>query len=127
MPRTKTTRRNGYRILPVGPEHPMVMSDGYVYEHRIVAAQIIGRPLVGYEIVHHINGIKDDNRPENLMVMQRGEHFGLHGGPTMRLIPRVMVPCACGCGAMIQNYSRSGHRRWYMAGHQRIGKFKANK
>lgn len=49
------------------------------HEHRVVAEQKIGRPLEKGEVVHHINGDKLDNRPENLMVLpSQAEHCRLH-------------------------------------------------
>lgn len=47
-------------------------------EHRRVMEEIIGRKLKPNEDVHHINGIHDDNRPENLMVINHSEHMKLH-------------------------------------------------
>ena len=41
---------------------------GSQLEHRLVMEVKLGRPLDEYEVIHHINGIKHDNRPENLEV-----------------------------------------------------------
>ena len=57
--------KNGYIWLRI-PEHPNANSSGMVAEHRKVMAEHLGRPLQAGENVHHKNGIKDDNRLENL-------------------------------------------------------------
>ncbi len=59
--------------------HSEANSWGYVYEHRIIAEQIVGRRLAKDEIVHHKNGRRWDNRPENLEVMNKVEHAKMHG------------------------------------------------
>lgn len=48
------------------------------HTHRIVAEQKLGRKLEKGEIVHHIDGNKRNNSPDNLMVMTQSEHARLH-------------------------------------------------
>ena len=66
----------GRTFAPRGSGSTYKDTNGYVVErsgagekalqHRRVMAEVLGRPLRPFENVHHINGIRDDNRPENL-------------------------------------------------------------
>jgi len=59
--------------------HKKANTWGYVYEHRLIAEQILGRYLNDDEVVHHKNGKRWDNRLENLEVLFKVEHSKLHG------------------------------------------------
>jgi hypothetical protein len=57
--------KDGYKLVLI-PDHPNSESTGYVREHFVVMTKKLGRALYGHEQVHHKNGVKDDNRIENL-------------------------------------------------------------
>ena len=71
--------------LFTGPAERLKTSDGYitlhkdgkrVFEHREVMSGVIGRPLLPEENVHHLNGVRDDNDPENLELWSKSQPPG---------------------------------------------------
>lgn len=63
--------KNGYRTLKV-------KTGLYIFEHRLIMENTIGRKLFGNEIVHHLDGNKLNNSKDNLVLINNSEHTRLH-------------------------------------------------
>jgi hypothetical protein len=117
----RTVASSGY-VLVKRIGHPMADTRGYVYEHRLVASEILGRPLKRIEQVHHRNGDKTDNRPENLEVMPNTASHRLHHRKKNTGLRKPgegnpIVLCACGCRAAFPKYDGDGRPRRFVTGH----------
>ena len=65
-------------ILTPSKDHPNANSQGYVYKHRLVIEDSIGRFLTEDEKVHHIDLDPTNNDITNLLVMSDSEHASIH-------------------------------------------------
>lgn len=75
------TLKEAAAIRPIPPT--IALHNGYRrrrrrYDHRAVMEEMLGRKLKRDEVVHHKNGDRTDNRPENLEVLSNSEHMRMH-------------------------------------------------
>lgn len=80
----ENSRYGGYIVEDAGylcirlPNHPKSNNRGYVRLHVILAEYFSGREVAENEVVHHLNGNRQDNRAENLEIMDKKEHDRFH-------------------------------------------------
>lgn len=77
--------KNGYVVVNI-PDHPKAFDatgdkkpDSFcVYEHVLIAEELLDRPLKEGEVVHHLDENRSNNSPDNLIVLYNGMHVKLH-------------------------------------------------
>lgn len=78
---------SGYIMVPKEGNPKSSKLRDMVYEHRVIAEQILGRKLATEEEIHHLNGKRDDNRPENLLVVDSRKHKHSPRAPSIVVCP----------------------------------------
>lgn len=86
----RRVNEDGYVII-YWPDHPNARQDGRVSEHTAVMSEQIGRPLLPFENVHHKNGIRDDNRPDNLELWTKIQPPGRRVSDAIRYANQVIA------------------------------------
>lgn len=98
---TRAIRKDGYIEVKVGIHQRRL-------EHRVIVEQAIGRKLTTNEQVHHINGVKHDNRIENLQLLTNAEHQKLHDHLDVQHAPRTVTLVCVVCGKEYQTRPSRG-------------------
>ena len=85
----RTRHKAGY-VMVRAPGHPRATSGPYVFEHILVAEDLLGRHLRDGETVHHRNGAGDDNRTENLELWTSPQPSGIRVSDAIEWAPRFL-------------------------------------
>ncbi|MDA3780204.1 MAG: peptide deformylase [Bacteroidales bacterium] len=113
--RTKSENKIGEKNNSFNP-NPIYTKDGYVeiwngkkreLEHRFVMKEHLKRELLGIEIIHHINGIKDDNRLVNLKIVTSSSHRKEHKLPKEQWSKN--YECCIKCGTTNKKHAGNGY------------------
>lgn len=81
---------SGY-VFCYAPSHPRLKPpNNMIFEHILVMEKHLGRYLLPHENVHHINGIKSDNRIENLELWYRPQPAGIQVRDALNLARKIV-------------------------------------
>ncbi len=110
----------GYVMVHL-PNNPHSYSNGWALEHRVIASKKLGRKLKTSEQVHHIDGNKQNNSPNNLIILTCPQHTRLHSqnqNNRKENEENYLINCACGCGRKLNKYDNRGRPRMFIHGHK---------
>lgn len=106
----------GYKLVK-SPNHPHKNQRGYVYEHRLVMEEHMGRYLRKDEEINHINKDIKDNRIQNLEILSKSTHATKHMIGNKRGIHDMSGRCCVDCrteNTHVDKYNNRPH--WYHKG-----------
>lgn len=113
---------NGYMVI-FKPDHHLAMRNGYVYVHRMVMEEKLGRRLEDGEDVHHKDENRKNNAPDNLELKPHDQHASDHNRKRSELrilgAPNPLVQCDCGCGNTFPKFDSENRPRKFISGHNR--------
>lgn len=104
--------------------HPFADKNGYVLEHRLIMADLIGIEYVTDMIVHHKDGDRQNNNPNNLELITRSKHSSMHNRTSetttkLKDDPNPEIFCKCGCKQIRLKYDNRNRPRMYIIGHHK--------
>lgn len=115
----------GYKLVYVGKDHHLANSNGYAYEHRLIAEKKLGRRLKPGEVVHHLKEGKEgrgQNDSESIHVLSgQKEHANWHRTKGFEKQwwdeKNRPIKCQCGCGESLLRFDNRGRPRQFVSGH----------
>jgi hypothetical protein len=118
---------HGYIEIKVDKNHPLRNANGYAYEHRIKAMEKLNRKLRKGEIIHHIDGNKQNNDYNNIEIckynIHRYKHRTVLSKKKTPFQKNYKVKCKCGCKTEFYKYDKSNRPRKYVSGHNPVKSF----